>query len=230
MKSKHKQGQIYLTNRNILLHEFTVEKDKLPAVLFLPDLTGVTDSQLETAGLLAQEGFHVFVPDLFSDEGAARYCMRMFFNLDFLTNTTENPGLSEIHEIIHHIRNISWVDKDRLGIIGQCLTGGFALHCALRNEIKAPVIFHHSLGVTGSGMPEDSARQICKNVQGHFVHLDPFCPRARVNELKEQLGVYLDVNYYDWLPHGIPHFFRLTDEGRRSYTNMVRFLKMQLAS
>jgi len=220
-----------LSNREMDVHIFqnaAAGAEKQPAVIFLPDLTGVGETQLETARLLALEGFHVFVPDLFSHGGAAQYCLRMFFNKAFLTNEADNPGIAEIHELIDRLKGLSYVDATRLGVIGQCLTGGFALHTALRDDVKAPVVFHHSLGVTGSGMPEDHARAICKSVQGHYVQIDPMCPRARVEQLKEQLGGHFEMNYYDWLPHGIPHFFRRTDEGRRAYINMVRFLKMQL--
>jgi carboxymethylenebutenolidase len=153
----------------------------------------------------------------------------MFFDRAFVTNEPDNPGVREVFEIIDQVKTIPGVDAARIGLIGQCLTGGFALHAALRDDVKAPVVFHHSFGVTGSGMPAESARAIAKCVQGHFVTIDPLCPRSRVNELKEQLGAFLEVNYYDWLPHGIPHFFRRTDEGRRAYINMMRFLKMQLA-
>ncbi len=220
-----------LSHREMDVHVFqnaAAGPGKQPAVIFLPDLTGVGETQLETARLLALEGFHVFVPDLFSHGGAAQYCLRMFFNKAFLTNESDNPGISEIHELIDRLKALPYVEADRLGVIGQCLTGGFALHTALRADVKAPVVFHHSLGITGSGMPEDKARAICKNVQGHYVQIDPMCPRARVEQLKEQLGEHFEMNYYDWLPHGIPHFFRRTDEGRRAYINMVRFLKMQL--
>jgi carboxymethylenebutenolidase len=224
-----KTEQISVGERSIAVHIFANGSEPKPAVIFLPDLTGVADTQLETAEILALEGFQVFVPDLFSDEGAARYCLRMFFNLAFITNTRENPGVAEVFTLLDHIKTLPYVDANRIGVIGQCLTGGFALHAALRDDVKAPVVFHHSFGLTGSGMPEDAARSICKDVQGHFVRIDPMCPKSRVDQLKEQLGGYLETNYYDWLPHGIPHFFRRTDEGRRAYINMVRFLKMQLA-
>jgi carboxymethylenebutenolidase len=218
-----------LSNRNINVHIFRGGDQNLPAVIFLPDLTGVGEVQLESARLMALDGFHVFVPDLFSEEGVARYCLRMFFNMAFVTNAADNPGVREVFEIIDQVKTMPGVDAARIGLIGQCLTGGFALHAALRDDVKAPVVFHHSFGVTGSGMPAESARAIAKCVQGHFVTIDPLCPKGRVNELKEQLGAFLEVNYYDWLPHGIPHFFRRTDEGRRAYINMMRFLKMQLA-
>lgn len=217
-----------LTNRNIDVHVFAEGSTKLPALLFLPDLTGVGEIQLETARILALEGFQVFVPDLFTG-GAAQYCMRVLFNMAFVTNEAENPGVIEIHELLDQLKTFEYVDGERIGVIGQCLTGGFALHAALRDDVKAPVVFHHSFGITGSGMPEMDARSICKNVQGHYVKIDPMCPKSRVDELKRQIGDYFEVNYYDWLPHGIPHFFRRTDEGRRAYINMVRFLKMSLA-
>ncbi|HNL09195.1 MAG TPA: dienelactone hydrolase family protein, partial [Turneriella sp.] len=218
-----------LSNRDINVHIFRGGDENLPAVIFLPDLTGVGEVQLESARLMALDGFHVFVPDLFSEEGAARYCLRMFFNMAFVTNEADNPGVREVFEIIDQVKTMPGVDAARIGLIGQCLTGGFALHAALRDDVKAPVVFHHSLGMTGSGMPADSARAVCKPVQGHFVQIDPMCPKSRVEQLKEQVGTFLEVNYYDWLPHGIPHFFRRTDEGRRAYINMMRFLKMQLA-
>lgn len=219
-----------LTNREINVHIFRGGPQKLPAVIFLPDLTGVGEVQLESARLMALDGFHVFVPDLFSEEGVARYCLRMFFDLAFVTNAKDNPGVREVFELIDQIKMLDGVDTERIGIIGQCLTGGFALHAALRDDIKAPVVFHHSFGLVGSGMPEESARAICKSVQGHFVHVDPLCPKSRIEKLKEQLGAHLEVNYYNWLPHGVPHFFRRTDEGRRAYINMMRFLKMQLSA
>lgn len=218
-----------LTNRDINVHIFRGGAQAMPAVIFLPDLTGVGEVQLESARLMALDGFHVFVPDLFSDEGITRYCLRMFFDMAFVTNAADNPGVREVFELIEQIKVFDGVDSARIGIIGQCLTGGFALHAALRDDIKAPVVFHHSFGLVGSGMPEESARAICKSVQGHFVHLDPLCPKSRIDQLKEQLGVHLEVNYYNWLPHGVPHFFRRTDEGRRAYINMMRFLKMQLS-
>lgn len=225
----HEVRKISLSNRNINVHIFRGAQQNLPAVIFLPDLTGVGEVQLESARLMALDGFHVIVPDLFSEEGAVRYCLRMFFNMAFVTNEADNPGVREVFEIIDHVKAMPDVDAARIGLIGQCLTGGFALHAALRDDVKAPVVFHHSFGLTGSGMPADSARAICKSVQGHFVQIDPMCPKSRVEQLKEQMGAHLEVNYYDWLPHGIPHFFRRTDEGRRAYINMMRFLKMQLA-
>jgi carboxymethylenebutenolidase len=225
----HTGEQITLSNRTITAHIFRAAASEAPAVIFLPDLTGVGETQLETAALLAGEGFTVVVPDLFSEEGAARYCLRMFFDAAFLTNKAGNQGAVEVFELIEHVKLMPGIDAGRIGLIGQCLTGGFALHAALRDDIKAPVVFHHSFGLTGSGMPELAGRAICKPVQGHFVQVDPMCPKSRVEQLRDQLGTYLEVNYYDWLPHGIPHFFRRTDEGRRAYINMVRFLKMQLS-
>lgn len=226
----HTTEKISLSNRDITAHVFREGSAETPAIIFLHDLTGVGETQLETARLLAGEGFTVIVPDLFSEEGAARYCLRMFFDAAFITNQAGNAGVAEVFDLIDRVKALDGVDAGRVGIIGQCLTGGFALHAALRDDIKAPVVFHHSFGITGSGMPEMSGRAICKPVQGHFVQIDPMCPKSRVEQLRDQLGTYLEVNYYDWLPHGIPHFFRRTDEGRRAYINMVRFLKMQLAS
>lgn len=220
--------QIQLSNRPIEAYYFSGGTGYKPGVLFLPDLMGINDTIKESAKLLAKEGFHVLLPDLYSQEGGPGYCMRMFFSGAFLQNKAENPGFKEVRQILDFLKALPEVDAEKIGVIGQCLTGGFALHTAYLPGVKAPVVFHHSFGLTGSGMPEEDARKICQKVQGHFVQVDPFCPKSRVEKLKKQLGNHLEVNYYDFLPHGIPHFFRLTSEGRRAWKNMVSFLKMQL--
>ena len=95
-----------LANREMDVHIFENGSQKQPAVIFLPDLTGVAESQLETARLLTLEGFHVFVPELFSHGGAPQYCLRMFFNMAFVTNAADNPGVLEVYEVIDQIKKL----------------------------------------------------------------------------------------------------------------------------
>lgn len=216
-----------LKDRSIDAHVFMGGSEKLPGVIFLHDLTGIQDSLLESAKIIANSGYHVIVPDLYSELGLPKYCLRILFDKMALTNEEGVVGLEEVQQIIDAFKEFPEVQGDRMGFIGQCLTGGYVLHAALRDDIKAPVLFHHSIGISDSGFPEHCASQINKTVQGHFSNFDFICPPSRVNALKEQLGDHLEKHNYN-LPHAIPHLFRLTNEGKKAFDKMIDFLDNNL--
>jgi carboxymethylenebutenolidase len=221
--------QIPVHGRTIEARWYRAFADQIrPMVLLLPDMLGVTDAHLDCAQRLSQLGFQVLLPDLYSGIGAKKYCMKMLFSAVCRNNEPEAAPLQEIHLIVDYAKSLPNVKVGGIGIIGMCLTGGFALQMALRDDVTAPVVFHHAFGRSGSGLPPACAAKIDKTVQGHFVHYDAYCPKSRVDQLKAQLGDRLEVNYYRWLPHGIPHFFKITPEGRRAWDNMVRFLTDEL--
>ncbi|MEM7179738.1 MAG: dienelactone hydrolase family protein [Spirochaetota bacterium] len=216
--------EIPLSNRSI--EGFLLENaQNSPGVIFLHDLFGIQEYCMQTAEAIYAEGFTVLVPDLYSALGGMKYCIQNFFNQYFLSNDAKNnPALEEIHQIIDYFRELPSVASQRLGMVGQCLTGGFILHASIREEVKAPIVFHHSFGLQGSGMPASCAQQVKNKIQGHFVHLDLLCPPSRINKLQQQLGERLESNYYA-LPHGVPHFFFKNPEGKKAFQRMLQFIK-----
>ena len=210
--------------------EFYFEQGrKLPGIIFLHDITGIQESTRETARHLFREGYQVLIPDLFSKDGAWNYCVRMLFDKVCRDNEENNPAMMEIHELIEKFKAFEEVDSENIGLIGQCLSGGFVLQAAMRPDLKAPVVFHHSFGFSGSGMPKTCVPKVQHKIQGHFSNFDFITPKERVAELKTDLGEKLEDHYYD-LPHGIPHFFELTSEGKRAYSNMLQFFRTNLVS
>jgi carboxymethylenebutenolidase len=228
---------VYVKSIKIRLAERTIDagfysggEGVLPGVVFLHDLMGIVPATKMTAEALAAEGFHVLVPNLYAEIGGPKYCVRQMFVSAIRHNEeTENPHLEEIQEILGHFKKMPEVNEEKLGIVGQCLTGGFVLHAAIRRDVKAPVVFHHSFGLKGSGIPAHCSALIEGQVQGHFVNIDPFCPKTRVGKLKQQLGTQLEEYWYD-LPHGIPHFFFNNKQGQLAYQRMLGFIKENLLS
>jgi carboxymethylenebutenolidase len=217
-----------LSNRQVDALYFRKDHTPGPAVILLHDIAGIVPVLKKTAELLVQQGYHVLLPDLYSHMGVAKYCVRQIFNEYARNNKVHNnESLNEILEIIDHFKSFPEVQSDNLGLMGQCLTGGFVLHAAIRPEIKAPVVFHHSFGQKGSGFPPGCAAMVQNTIQGHFVHIDPFTPKKRVKLLKEELGNKLQ-DYWYHLPHGIPHFFFNNEQGKQALERMMTFLREQL--
>lgn len=220
--------KLELKERTIDGYYYSAGKAKAPGILFLHDLTGLQKANHKAAEILAAEGYNVLLPDLYSEMGQPKYCVRFLFDEYIRNNHPDfNEPLHEIMEIIDHFKTFDEVDDQELGMVGQCLTGGFVLHAAIRPEMKAPVVFHHSFGRKGSGIPSACSSLIRNKVQGHYVHLDPFCPPGRIKKLEKELGENLE-HYMYWLPHGIPHLFFNSKQGRKAFDRMLQFFHKQL--
>lgn len=222
-----KKVQITLPSRTLNLEFYSGGEGSRPTVIFFHDLMGIVPTTRQTAIALSKVGLHVFLPDLYTD-GAAQYCVRSLFTTAFRNNDDiNNPFLDEVQALITAINLRDEVETNMLGVVGQCLTGGFVLHAAIREEVKAPVVFHHSFGRQGSGIPKGCSSLIEQQLQGHFCNIDPLCPDKRVHQLRKEIGAKLEDYWYD-LPHGIPHFFFNTKQGRMAFERMLAFIKLNL--
>ncbi|HET8707240.1 MAG TPA: dienelactone hydrolase family protein [Pseudomonadales bacterium] len=221
--------EIQLATRKIKAYFWDSGLGVGPGIILLPDLLGVTPSLKHTAKRLSEEGYHVLMPDLYSGiSGGLRFCMKVFFEQAARLNEDNTAVLNEMHNIVDFFKAFPYIEANRLGVIGICLTGGFVLHLALRDDIAAPVVFHYSFGTEGAGIPLGCLRSLNKTIQGHFARHDPLCPESRINALKQTLGEKFEVHWYPHLPHAIPHLFRLHPEGRKAWLTMLAFFQQQL--
>lgn len=194
-----------------------------PGILILHELFGLTSDVRADARHLAREGYLTMAPDLYSGGGMRRYCMRMFFSPDAVLNRSKAPQVREIHQCL------DWLKSRRecsghLGMIGMCLTGGFVLQMATRDDMAAPVVFHHSFGVAGSGMPAADADRVRHTVLGHFAEQDRMlCPERRIRQLAGQLGERLEAHTYPGIGHGIRSQFRHTPQSTEAWDRTLRF-------
>jgi carboxymethylenebutenolidase len=115
-------------------------------------------------------------------------------------------------------------------MIGMCMTGGFVLQMARRDDLAAPVVFHHSFGVRGTGLADEDAAAVRHVVQGHFAAQDRICPRKKFEGLARQLGDRLEMNVYDGVGHGLRSAFRHTPQGEEAWQRTLAFFREQLAA
>lgn len=194
-------------------------------ILLLHELYGLIDCYREDAADLAERGYLVYVPDLYSGS-PVRYCVRAMVRAAGLLNKASNPLNLEIHDLVDQLKADPQCNG-RLGILGACLTGGFVLQMAKREDMLAPVLYHHSFGLQGSGVPNNESLACVKALQGHWSTLDPLSPASRRNKLQQQLGDKLERYEYN-MPHGFRSVSRGMPDSKLVWQRTVEFFDKHL--
>jgi carboxymethylenebutenolidase len=205
-------------------------KGPWPGVLLLHELFGLTDNVRADARDLAAHGYLTMAPDLYSADGITRYCMRVFFSPDGLLNREAAEPVAEVHRLLDELK--AHPDcNGKLGMIGMCLTGGFVLHMARRDDLAAPVIYHHAFGLRGPGVDRTALGAVKGPIQGHFAEQDKLlCPKSRVDALAKELGGRLEQHWYGGAGHGLRSSFRDTPAGKAAWQSTLGFLSAHLAA
>ncbi|MDD9892999.1 MAG: dienelactone hydrolase family protein [Gammaproteobacteria bacterium] len=203
-------------------------KPVAPGVLYLHEIYGVIDPYREDAQELANRGYLVYLPNLYSNDYKREYCVRAIVNTVGRHNSVDSPLYKEIAELIALQRQDPACNGE-LGMIGMCLTGGYVIQAAMRDGVEAPVIFHHSLGHQGAGIPRKEEAELLnvKRMQGHWSRVDPFCPRKRRDRLKQLLGDRLDDHIYN-IPHGFRSLARKTQSSQLAWERTLAFFDEHL--
>jgi carboxymethylenebutenolidase len=118
-----------------------------PGVVVIMDALGLSDDIKDQADRLAAAGFLAFAPDLYSGRGPK--CV-------IATLQASRSGAGEAYEGIEAARQ--WLVEradctGKIGIIGFCMGGGFALLCAPRYAFDAS-------SVNYGEVPEDAAQRL----------------------------------------------------------------------
>lgn len=218
---------IKLSKRQIEVEVYAPKKstEKFPSILLLHELFGILDVYREDAQDLADRGYLVYVPNLFSG-GVIKYCIRAMVSKAGRVNSAD----SEVNQEIHMLLDVLKTDprsNGRLGMLGQCLTGGYVIQMAKREDMLAPVIYHHAMGIEGTGVPKNENLDEIRILQGHWSKVDPLCPASKRNKLIEQLGNRIEAYTYN-IPHGFRSVSRSQPEAKIVWERTVEFFDREL--
>ena len=163
-----------------------------PGVVVIHEAFGLTDDTRVQADRLAAAGYLGVAPDLFTDGGALR-CLRSTFRALF-------SGTGQAYDDLETARRHLQARPDstgRVGVIGFCMGGGFALMTAARGfDASAP---------NYGQLPKDplaALRGACPVVASYGAR-DPGLRGAagRLEQTLEELGVSHDVKEYPGVGH-----------------------------
>jgi carboxymethylenebutenolidase len=162
-----------------------------PGVVVIQDILGLSDDIREQADRLAAAGYLAFAPDLYSGRGIRCVVAAV---------QASRSGEGEMYQDIEAARRLLANRSDcsgRIGIIGFCMGGGFALLSAPRFDFAASAVNYGEV-------PEDPDRLAgsCP-VVASFGRRDRSLPgrAARLEGVLGQLGVEHDVKEYPQAGH-----------------------------
>lgn len=180
-----------------------------PGILIMHEIPGITPNVARFAGLVAKEGFTVFLPVMFGTPGkpssktysgleVVRACISKEFNC--LAKHESSPITDWLRALCRQI--FEQCKGPGVGAIGMCLTGGFALSLMVDEFVMAPVLsqpslplFHITAEHKAALGISDKELQIIKqraqagvSVLGLRFSCDKRCPRERFETLRRELG------------------------------------------
>jgi carboxymethylenebutenolidase len=174
-----------------------------PGVVIIHEAFGLNENMQDIARRFADEGYVAFAVDLFAGRNRAA-CMARFIG-GMLRGTPERFGIGDLKRALSVLAEQPSVDGERVGAIGFCMGGGFAVAWACTDDrLKAIAPFY---GV--NPRPLSAVSRSCP-VVGSYPEKD-FTARSgrKLDAELERHGIPRDIKIYEGARHS---FFN--DRGR----------------
>ena len=152
-----------------------------PAVVVLQEWWGVNDHMKDIAQRFVREGFVALVPDLYTRMGNkvtkdAQEAAKLMESLQ------SQQILKDLNGATQYIKQQPFVDTEKVGVVGFCMGGTFALMMAAHNsDVKASVPFY------GQVPPLDSLKYLVAPVLYIHGEQDGWITKAEVARLEQGL-------------------------------------------
>jgi len=171
-------------------------KGPFPALIVVHEWWGLNDWVKDQASKLADQGYAALAVDLYRGKVAttpdeAHQIMR---------GVPEDRAKRDLHAAFEYLASQSNVRKDRIGAIGWCMGGGYALDVALQEPTLAATVINYGHLATD---PE-ALKKINAPILGLFGAQDKGITPQDVQKFEQamkQLGKKIEVKEYDDAGH-----------------------------
>jgi carboxymethylenebutenolidase len=174
------------------------DAQNLPGVLVLHEAYGLNENIRDITERFAREGYVALAADLLSDGNRAVCLFRAFYGL--LVAPLNNGTARTVRAAFAHLQTLDGVDAKRVGAIGFCMGGSYAIQLAcLDNAVRAI-----SVASAQNPRPQDALARACPLV-GSYAEKD-FTTNAgrQLDALLDQYNIPHDIKIY---PNGIHSLF-----------------------
>jgi len=174
-----------------------------PGVVVIHEAYGLNDNIKDIAGRFAGEGYAALAVDLFTGRNRA-ICMTRYMT-GMLIGSVDRYGISDLKAALTHLAAMPEVDPERIGAIGFCMGGGFAIAWACTDRrLKAIAPFYGA-----NPRPLDAVKRACP-VVGSYPEKDFTAGAGRaLDRALDTTGIAHDIKIYPGAGHS---FFN--DRGR----------------
>jgi dienelactone hydrolase len=198
-----------------------------PAVIVISEIPGITPLVAEFGRKVVASGCTAIMPSLFGNPGRPPSVPYVLGSIGPACISREFAAfaLKKTSPITVWLRKLAAAEYKRcggpgVGVIGMCLTGGFALAMMVDDIVLAPVLSQPSMPFTLSkkykadvGISEADLAQVKRRAAEGTCLLglrftnDPFCFEERFATLKRELGdafIAVEIDSSPGNPHGHP--------------------------
>ena len=197
-----------------------------PGVVVIHEIFGLNENIKDIAGRFADQGYAALAVDLFGGRNRA-VCMARFMT-GMLAGSVNRYGIADLKAALTHLAGLPEVDPKRIGAIGFCMGGGFAIAWACTdNRLKAIAPFYGA-----NPRPLDAVQRACP-VVGSYPEKDFTAGAGRaLDKALDRHGIAHDIKIYPGAGHSV-----FNDRGRAydqaaatdSWTRVLGFFGEHLA-
>lgn len=170
---------------------------KHPAIIVIQEWWGLNDWIKQQADRFAKDGYVAIAPDLYrgkstSDPAEAHELMR---------GLPEDRAMADLKAAYNYLRARKNVDASRIGVIGWCMGGGYALMLGVDEPRLAAIVMNYGHLVTDP----KTIKSIKPQLLGNFGSEDRGIPPKDVRDFEAALkkaGKSPDIKIYDGAGHG----------------------------
>jgi carboxymethylenebutenolidase len=186
-------------------------KGPFAAVIVIHEWWGLNDWVKDQAAKLAGEGYVALAIDLYRGKVATTPEMAH----EIMRGVPEDRARRDLHAAFKFLADQPNVKQSRIGAIGWCMGGGYALDVALQEPTLAADVINYGHLATDP----DALKKINAPILGLFGGLDQGIPANDVRKFAETLkgmGKKIDVKIYDDAGHAFENPNNKNEPGYRA--------------
>lgn len=182
-----------------------------PGVVVIMEAFGVNGHIQSVADRLAAEGYVASAPDLFYRQSPRQVCGYDELNkaLDWIGKLKDDEMIVDVGAATYHLKSLSRVQGDKVGIVGFCVGGRISYLTAGSNDSIGAASVYYGGGIMaevgGPPTPFDRTSNIKAPVLGSFGEEDTHPSPDEVRQIEAELnkhGVTNDIRIYPNANHG----------------------------
>lgn len=171
-------------------------KGPFPAVIVIQEWWGLNDWVKQQADLLAGQGYVALAPDLY--RGKVATTQEEAHQL--MSGLPEDRGVGDLKAAWAYLLSRKDVKADRIGVIGWCMGGRYALRLAVEEPKLAAAVAYYGAPPTDSTSIGRIKAPVLGNYGGDDKGPAPEDVRAFEAAMKKA-GKNIDVKIYEGAPH-----------------------------